>query len=89
MPIPVIDVSALHSGNTDAIDELAREFYRVYSTAGFGYIVNHAVPETLVQRVFAASARFHALPLAEKLNRPMSIPHLQMLCIRISPRVSW
>ena len=88
MPIPVIDVSALHSGNTDAIDELAREFYRVYSTAGFGYIVNHAVPETLVQRVFAASARFHALPLAEKLKLELNEHHRGYIPINTSTDVN-
>ena len=34
---------------------------------GFFYALNHGVPEELVERAFAASRRFHALPLEEKL----------------------
>ena len=88
MQIPVIDVSALNSGDPQAIDNLAREFYRVYSTIGFSYIINHEVPDALVQRVFAASERFHALPIAEKLELELNRNHRGYIPINTSTDVN-
>ena len=35
---------------------------------GFLYALNHGVPQEIIDRGFAASRRFHALPLEEKLK---------------------
>jgi len=40
--IPVIDVGALFGSDRSAVDALAREFYQVYSTVGFSYVVNQS-----------------------------------------------
>src|SRR5262249_54264059 len=34
---------------------------------GFFYALNHGIPDGLIERAFAASRRFHALPLEQKL----------------------
>lgn len=65
--IPVIDYGPFFAGEAGALPRLARQVARACETIGFFYVANHGVSEALVARAFAASKRFHALPLAEKL----------------------
>jgi len=86
--IPVIDVAAIHTTDTKAIEDLAAEFYRVYSTAGFGYIVNHGISDSLVERVFSASKRFHALPRDQKMAVELNSIHRGFIPINTSTDVN-
>ena len=63
-PIPIIDLSGMGEAQTDAriIDALAA----AYGGLGFGYVINHGIAQTLIDDVFAASARLHAAPTAIK-----------------------
>ncbi len=62
--IPTIDLTGLE---TDAgRDRIAGEMDQAYADWGFAYIVNHGVPDLLVEGVFDASRRFHAQPLEAK-----------------------
>jgi isopenicillin N synthase-like dioxygenase len=65
--IPVIDYRPYFAGESGALEPLARAVGEACESVGFFYIRNHGVPDALVERAFAASRRFHALPLAEKL----------------------
>lgn len=47
-------------------DAVARALNRACEDVGFFYISHHGVAGELLRRVFAASARFHAEPAAEK-----------------------
>jgi isopenicillin N synthase-like dioxygenase len=67
LSIPVIDASALVTGDVGARETLVREFGEAYRTVGFSYIVNHGVDTGLISELFAASRRFHALPRVEKM----------------------
>ncbi|MEM7057539.1 MAG: 2OG-Fe(II) oxygenase family protein [Pseudomonadota bacterium] len=86
--IPVLDVSALHRDDPAATQRLAEEFRMAYGTTGFGYIVNHGVPQDLIDRVFAASARFHALPRAEKMKVELNALHRGFIPINTSTDVN-
>jgi isopenicillin N synthase-like dioxygenase len=57
--VPTVDLSLPDDEVIAALDE-------AYSTIGFAYLVNHGVPPETVEGVFAASARFHALPQEDK-----------------------
>jgi isopenicillin N synthase-like dioxygenase len=57
--VPTIDLSLPDHEVIAALDE-------AYSTIGFAYLVNHGVEPETVDGVFAASARFHALPQEDK-----------------------
>lgn len=70
--IPVIDASALHTGDQTA---LISDFRAAYGTTGFGYIVNHGIDPALVDAVFEASRRFHALPMEQKLAIKVNRTH--------------
>ena len=79
--IPVIDLGPFLAGEADALDTLGAEIRRACETVGFFYIANHGVPQDLIDRTFAQSKRFHALPLDEKLKLrldPYNIGYLPM-----------
>ncbi len=86
--IPIIDLSALWSEDEQALDCLAHEFYKAYSETGFGYILNHGVPSSLVEQVFEASKQFHALPLKSKMAVELNEIHRGFIPINTSTDVN-
>ena len=65
--IPVIDYGPYFGGEPGALDRVAAEVAHACQNVGFFYALNHGVGEEVIERAFAASRRFHALPLAQKL----------------------
>jgi isopenicillin N synthase-like dioxygenase len=66
--IPVIDFGSLFSAAPGALARIAPKLRQACENVGFFYAAGHGVPEPLIERAFAASRRFHALPLGEKLK---------------------
>ena len=66
--IPVIDYGPYFAGEPGALDALAGQLRHACENIGFLYVKNHGVPQETIDRGFAASKRFHALPLEEKLK---------------------
>jgi isopenicillin N synthase-like dioxygenase len=62
--VPTIDLSGIGTAHGRA--RVARDLDRAYGALGFAYVVNHGVPQAAIDAVFEASARFHALPDADK-----------------------
>src|SRR5438876_11779347 len=65
--IPVIRYGPYFGGEPGALDRVAAEVAHACQNVGFFYALNHGVGEEVIERAFAASRRFHALPLAQKL----------------------
>jgi isopenicillin N synthase-like dioxygenase len=65
--IPVIDYGPYFAGEPGALERLAAEVRDACMNIGFFYIYNHGVDQGLVDRTFAASKRFHAIPMEQKL----------------------
>ena len=86
--IPVLDIEPIHGTDTSKKLELAKEFYSAYSTAGFSYIVNHNVPEHLIEGVFAASERFHAMAHDRKMAVQLNELHRGFIPINTSTDVN-
>ncbi len=86
--IPILDIAPLHGDDPAAISDLAKDFRAAYGTTGFGYAINHGVPQDLIDRVFAASARFHALPRAEKMEVELNALHRGFIPINTSTDVN-
>jgi isopenicillin N synthase-like dioxygenase len=59
--IPVIDLWALFRRSAWSARECCGR------NVGFFHALNHGVSDETIERAFAASRRFHALPLAQKL----------------------
>ena len=66
--IPVIDISGVLAGDKAALAASAAELRHAYEDVGFWFLKGHRVPQAMVDTVFAEVARFHALPLEEKLT---------------------
>lgn len=69
--IPVVDLSAWKDSTDKAARlRVAREIVDACKKVGFVYIVNHALPESLLDEAFDWSKRFFALNLEEKMKAP-------------------
>jgi isopenicillin N synthase-like dioxygenase len=66
--VPVIDYGPYFASESGALERLAGQVRSACENVGFFYILNHGVPQETIDRAFAASHRFHALPLQQKLN---------------------
>ena len=66
--IPVIDLGPYLAGAPGAVDRTAEELRFALTEIGFYFIINHGVPSEQIQAVFRQAARFHALPLQNKLE---------------------
>jgi len=64
--LPILDMSALNAGEPGAIVALARQIGEAARGIGFFYVTGHGIAPEALSRVFAESARFFDLPLAEK-----------------------
>ncbi|KAK3015869.1 hypothetical protein RJ639_007813 [Escallonia herrerae] len=64
--LPVIDFSLLTSGNPDQRAKVVRDLGKACEEWGFFLVVNHGMPETLVEKVFNASHEFFNLTEEEK-----------------------
>ncbi len=65
--IPVIDYGPYFAGVPGALATLAAEVRHACEEVGFFYAANHGVDQALIDRAFAASRQFHALPPETKL----------------------
>lgn len=66
--IPVLDVAACLAGMPGALEEAAAALRTALESIGFFYLTGHGVPQALLDRIFAETRRFHALPLDEKMK---------------------
>ena len=86
--IPVLDVSPIFGTDEIAKQTLATAFRDTYATTGFGYIKGHGIPQDVIDRAFAASARFHALPRDEKMKIALNKNHRGFIPINTSTDVN-
>src|SRR5260370_26232570 len=79
--IPVIDFSPYFDGEPGAPERVAAAVRHACENIGFFYALGHGVPEELIDSAFAASRRFHALPLDEKLKLRLNENNIGYLAI--------
>jgi len=68
--IPILDMSPYLAGEPRGREEVAAELRDISKTVGFFYLRGHGIPEPVIDRIFAESRRFHALPETEKRAVP-------------------
>ena len=82
--IPVIDYGPCFAGEPGALERVAAEVAHACEEVGFFYALNHGVPDELIDRAFAASRRFHSLPLEQKLAVKLNENNIGYLPINAS-----
>jgi isopenicillin N synthase-like dioxygenase len=82
--IPVVDFGPLFADEPGALDHLVPELRHACENIGFFYAAGHGVPEELIDLAFAASRRFHALPLEEKQKLRLNENNIGYLPINAS-----
>src|SRR5206468_11686154 len=70
--IPVIDVGPYLAGRPGAFAATAAELGRALADVGFFVLVNHGIPQRLIDDTFAEARRFHDQPMADKLALRMN-----------------
>jgi isopenicillin N synthase-like dioxygenase len=86
--VPIVDVSDLASNDVAKRRHVGKTIRAIYEELGFLYIAGHGVPDDLTARVFAASRRFHALPLARKMELKINEAHRGYMPIATSTIVT-
>lgn len=65
--VPVVDLSPSFSGYIAGKKDVAWNIHKACRETGFFYVINHGVPQTLIEDQFEFARRFFALPIEEKL----------------------
>ena len=65
--LPLLDVAPYLAGEAGALGRLGAELCWAFENVGFYYLRGHGIPQSLIDATFAQAARFHALPMDEKL----------------------
>ena len=71
-PIPVIDLGPWIARRPGALEATARLLRGALEDIGFFVLVNHGVPQELIDQTFAEARRFHDQPLPAKLALRMN-----------------
>ena len=79
--IPVVDIAPLQGDDRAAIAAVGQGLLDAAERVGFFYVRNHAVPQPLVDRVYALSRRFFALPTEAKQSVRIDARHRGFLAI--------
>lgn len=66
--VPVIDFAPCLNGEPGSFERTVAAVSEASSHLGFFFIKNHGVPQSLIDRMFHETERFHALPLEKKLE---------------------
>ena len=70
--IPILDLQPIIDNDKTGIGQLGDELRSALEDVGFFFIINHGIPWSHVQAIYADCARLHALPDADKNAMPMS-----------------
>ena len=80
--IPVVDLATRDEA------ALIGQFEAAYAISGFGYLINHGIDQTLIDAVFEASRRFHAMPMADKQRIAVNRSHRGYIALGSSTDVT-
>ena len=80
--LPLLDVAPYLAGEAGALERLGAELRWAFENVGFYYLRGHGIPQRLIDATFAQAARFHALPIEEKLAVEVNADNVGYLPMR-------
>lgn len=78
--IPVVDFGAWSNGSSEQKQKIAKELTDAARGVGFVYIINHGVPDDVLEQAFGWSKKLFDLPHEKKMLAPH--PPGRSLCRR-------
>lgn len=72
LTLPILDLGPYLRHEAGALQHLAGALRQALEHIGFFFLINHGIPQILIDRVFAEAARLHALPLDDKMALSLS-----------------
>jgi len=73
--IPLIDFSGVREGDAAALVRVGHEIREACTTIGFFYIVNHGVPQDVIDAAEASARKFFAFPVETKRRAAVNQRH--------------
>lgn len=86
--IPTIDLSPALDGSESGLAAVARRLDEVYAEVGFGQAVGHGIAPDLIDDLFEATRRFHALPAEDKAAIAVNEAHRGFIAMATSTIVT-
>lgn len=71
--LPTVDLTAFRTGDPGGRRHVAGAIRNACESTGFFYLSGHGVPQAAIGAIFAASRRFFALPLAERMKVRLTV----------------
>ena len=73
--LPILDVGPYLAGAPGALEQLAADVKLIQENLGFFAIVNHGIPQSLIDESFRQTARLFEIPMEEKLRHRVGYHH--------------
>ncbi len=64
--LPIIDLGDFIESDCTSLNDLPEQIRTACESVGFYFVVNHGVPDELIERIFAEAKRFHDQPFEKK-----------------------
>lgn len=75
LSIPMVDMAGVAEGDAASLRRAGQAIQRACSDIGFFYIVNHGVPQVVIDEAMAAAREFFALPFEVKAQVAVNSRH--------------
>jgi len=73
--LPLLDVGPYLAGEPGALEQLAADVKWIQENLGFFAIVNHGIPQSLIDEAFRQTEKLFEIPMEEKLKHRVGFHH--------------
>jgi len=73
--LPLLDVGPYLAGEPGALEQLAADVKWIQENLGFFAIINHGIPQSLIDEAFHQTAKLFEIPMEEKLKHRVGFHH--------------
>ena len=73
--LPILDVGPYLAGAPGALEQLAADVKWIQENLGFFAIINHGIPQALIDESFRQTAKLFEIPMEEKVRHRVGYHH--------------